>query len=340
MEVTLSEGKVSPRGASAPLDLLLGDFDRGEFFDRYWEKRSFVIHHRDPQRFAHLLSREQFMNEEVYHCKRLRAAYLDPKGWPAEVLIKPEQAPQMFASGLTVGASMMREAGALKDFLDAFRRDVYSAAIPHFNCYYSPDQKGYSVHFDAHPVWFLQIDGSKHWYIGCEPVVKDPPLTCGFPPDREVLKLPWITVKKPRLEDPAQFMSVTLDPGDVVYMPPGTWHRACAQGHSLALTLAASRASAIDMLFMALQRSLAAPEFRELGERIGGVEAARADGGLPEETAAMLAERIAAFKRLVERIEVADLRRAYAHMSRMQNDDLQMSDPKIVAQMLSSMQNG
>ena len=340
MEVTLPEGQVSSRGSSTPLHLLLGDFDRDEFFDQYWEKRSFVIHHRDPRRFAHLLSREQFMDEEVYHCKRLRAAYLDPKGWPAEVLIQPTQAKQVFASGLTVGATMMREQGALKDFLDAFRKDVYSAGIPHFNCYYSPDKKGYSVHFDAHPVWFMQIDGSKHWYIGRKPVVKNPQFTCGFPPDREVLKLPWITVEKPCLEDPEQFMSVTLEPGDVVYMPPGTWHRACAQGYSLALTLAASRASAIDILFVLLQQSIAAPEFEELGERVGGVEAARANGGLPDETAEMLGERLATFKRLAERLEVADLRRAYAHMSRMANDNLQMSDPKMVVQILRNMQNG
>lgn len=339
MEVTLPEGKVSSRGARSALDLLLGDFDRAEFFDRYWEQRSFVIHHRDPERFAHLLTRDQFMDEEVYYCKRLRAAYLDSKGWPAEVLIRPTQARQVFAQGLTVGASMMREQGLLKDFLDAFRKDVYSAGIPHFNCYYSPDQKGYSVHFDAHPVWFMQIDGAKHWYIGREPAVKNPQFTCGFPPDREVLKLPWITVKKPHVEDPEQFMSVTLEPGDVVYMPPGTWHRACAQGYSLALTLAASRASAVDMLFVLLRQSLAAPEFRELGERVGGVYAARADGGLPEETADKLGACLAAFQRLVERIEIADLRRAYAHMSRMSNDALQMSDPKLVVRMMREMQN-
>ena len=340
MEVTLPEGQVSSRGSRTPMDLLLGDFDRAEFFDRYWEKRSFVIHHRDPGRFAHLLTTDQFMDEEVYYCKRLRAAYLDSKGWPAEVLIQPTQARQVFAQGLTVGASMMREQGVLKDFLDAFRKDVYSAGIPHFNCYYSPDQKGYSVHFDAHPVWFLQIDGSKHWYIGREPVVKNPQFTCGFPPDREVLKLPWVTVEKPRVEDPEQFMSVTLEPGDVVYMPPGTWHRACAQGYSLALTLAASRASIVDMLFLLLRQSLATPEFREIDERVGGVYAPRANGNLPDDTAEGLARRLAAFQRLVERIEVADLRRAYAHMSRMSNDALQMSDPKLVVKMMRNMQQG
>jgi len=320
--VTAARSSAAVNGRSA-LDSLLGDFDRADFFANYWEKRTCVIHHKDPRRFVHLLSREQFMDEEVRHCRVLRGAYLDPQGWPSEVKIRPGQAKKVFESGMTVAASMLRESGEMKAFLDSFRDCMFGVA-PHFNAYYSPDRKGYSVHFDAHPVWFLQIDGSKHWYLGRKPVVRNPPMTLGFPPDREVLRLPWISVNKPLLDDPQQFMPVTLEPGDVAYMPPGTWHRASARGYSLALTLASAHISAADLVCGVLRDSLSAPQFSALMERVGGIAAAArgGDGALSADLEKVLAERLAAVKDLVSRIRVEDLRRKFAQLAALPTEDL------------------
>ncbi len=317
-----TNGKGAPASA---LELLLGGFDREEFFGDYWEKRSFVIHHEDPDRFTHLMSRDQFMDEEIYHCQRLRGAYLDPEGWPSEVLIRPGQAAKVFESGMTIGATMLREEGEMKAFLDSCREGLFGVG-PHFNAYYSPDKKGYSVHFDAHPVWFMQIEGRKHWYIGRKPVFRNPPMTLGFPPDRNVLILPWITVNKPELDNPEQFMSVTLEPGDVVYMPPGTWHQASARGYSLALTLASARISAIELLFSVVQHSLSAPEFKVLAERIGGMAAAARteDGRLSGDIENLLEERLAIIKELVSRIEVENLRRIFEHLAKTPTSEQQM----------------
>ncbi|MDD9868899.1 MAG: cupin-like domain-containing protein [Gammaproteobacteria bacterium] len=324
--VTTARAGAAVNGQSAPmsaLDSLLGDFDRADFFANHWEKRTCVIHHGDPQRFAHLLSCEQFMDEEVRHCRVLRGAYLDPQGWPSEVVIRPGQAKKVFESGMTVAASMMRESGALKAFLDSFRACLFGVA-PHFNAYYSPDRKGYSVHFDAHPVWFLQVAGSKHWYLGRKPVVRNPPMTLGFPPDREVLKLPWITVNKPPLDDPEQFMSVTLEPGDVAYMPPGTWHRASARGYSLALTLASAHITVADLVCGVMQDRLSSSECSALTERVGGVAASArgGNGALPGGVEQALAGRLAAAKDLVSRIEMEDLRRKFAQLAKMSTEDL------------------
>ncbi len=322
----------TPATASA-IDLLLGDFDREEFFGDYWEKRSFFMHHNDPGRFSHLLDRERFMKHVVFHCRHLRANFFDLKNWSTEVEIEPTQAPKIFESGMTVGASMLHTDGVLKAFLDSFRADVYSAASPHFNAYYSPDKKGYTAHFDTHPVWLMQVEGRKHWRIGREPVVRNPQFNIVFPPDREILRLPWITIARPDLEDEQKFVSVMLEPGDVIYMPPGTWHQARAEGYSLALTLAQSRVTAFDLLVTVLQHSLPSPEFKELTERISGQKAAHngAGGPLAADTEALLAQRLEIFKNLVSRIEMSNLRAAWQQISQRSTEDMSFMGAKEVA---------
>jgi ribosomal protein L16 Arg81 hydroxylase len=49
-----------------------------------------------------------------------------------------------------------------------------------------------------------------------------------------------------------------LEPGDVLYMPQGTWHRAAAVGRSLALTLATSPSSCVELVQRAVVGRLAA----------------------------------------------------------------------------------
>lgn len=311
------------------LDLLLGDFDRDRFFSEHWEKRSLVLKHNDPDRFSRLLSREQFINEEVRHCNRIRANYDDPNGWASEVDILPDQAAKFYEAGMTVAALDLRETGPRKEFLEAFRAEVFPMAPVHFSSYYSPHTKGYCLHFDTYPAWLMQVEGCKHWYISRKPALKNPQFNIVFPPDRDVLKLPWVTLQKPDVEDEGEFWSVMLEPGDVIYMPAATWHQARAEDYSLGLTLASAQISAFDMLIAVLQHSLPSPGFQVLAERIGGMDAAQVKNGkLSDELEALLAERLEIFKDLVSRIEVANLCRAFEHLSRTPPNQLHKREPK------------
>lgn len=311
------------------LDLLLGDFDRDRFFSEHWEKRSLVLKHNDPDRFSRLLSREQFINEEVRHCNRIRANYDDPNGWASEVDILPDQAAKFYEAGMTVAALDLRETGPRKEFLEAFRAEVFPMAPVHFSSYYSPHTKGYCLHFDTYPAWLMQVEGCKHWYISRKPALKNPQFNIVFPPDRDVLKLPWVTLQKPDVEDADEFWSVMLEPGDVIYMPAATWHQARAEDYSLGLTLASAQISAFDMLIAVLQHSLPSPGFQVLAERIGGMDAAQVKNGkLSDELEALLAERLEIFKDLVSRIEVANLCRAFEHLSRTPPNQLHKREPK------------
>ncbi|MDD9806974.1 MAG: cupin-like domain-containing protein [Gammaproteobacteria bacterium] len=311
------------------LDLLLGDFDRGKFFDEHWEKRSLVLKHNDPGRFSDLINREQFIKEEVHHCDRIRANYDDPNGWASEVDILPDQAAKFYEAGMTIAALDLPETGPRKKFLEAFRAEVFPMAPVHFSSYYSPHTKGYCLHFDTYPAWLMQVEGCKHWHISRKPALKNPQFNIVFPPDRDVLKLPWITLQKPDVEDPDEFWSVMLEPGDVIYMPAATWHQARAEDYSLGLTLAAAQISAFDMLIAVVQHSLPAPEFQVLVERIGGMDAAQVkDGKLSDELESLLAERLDLFKNLVSRIEVANLCRAFELLSKTPPDQMFKREPK------------
>src|SRR5262249_35511931 len=170
--------------ARSDFSLFLGGFDAERFFQRHWEQRSLHIPHGDPRRFASLISHETFFEREVHRCRHLKASTRDASGWNVEVRIQPEQAFKMFRAGMTICASMLEETGPIGELIATYRRGITTAAPPHVNCYYSPDQRGYGLHFDTHPVFILQVAGSKHWTVSHAPAVRKPPFHVIFPARR------------------------------------------------------------------------------------------------------------------------------------------------------------
>jgi hypothetical protein len=51
-------------------------------------------------------------------------------------------------------------------------------------------------------------------------------------------RYPWLRVRFPDEREEATFAEQVLEPGDVLFLPAGTWHRAEAIGYSVALTMA------------------------------------------------------------------------------------------------------
>lgn len=294
------------------LSLFLGAFDRATFFAHHWERRSLHLAHHDPGRFAHLIDHESFFEREVARCGHLKASSRDSQGWNQEIVIQPEQALKMFKAGMTICATRLDEKGPCGEVLEAYRRGVTSAAPQHVNCYYSPDKRGYGLHFDTHPVWILQVAGSKHWTVSHEPAVRNPPFNVVFPPDRDFLKLPWISLYRPDLTDGESFMHVRLDPGDVLYIPAGGWHAARAEGASLALTLAMGRVGAAD-LFESLVSQSIVHRLRDLTSRLAPLPKPHLApaGEQRAELAGQLEESLARLKGLVQSIGVEDLLRMY-----------------------------
>jgi ribosomal protein L16 Arg81 hydroxylase len=284
--------------------LFLGDLDPELFFTQHWERRSLHLPHRDPQRFAHLISPESLFEIEVNRCGHLKASTRDRDGWNVEIPIQPAQAEKMFRSGMTICASMLDESGAIGELVAAYRHGILTAAPPHVNCYYSPDQQGYGLHFDTHPVWILQVAGSKVWTVGYEPAVRNPPFNLLFPPNRDRVRLPWIEMRRPDVTDRDHFMEVRLEPGDVLYIPAGGWHAARAEGSSLALTLALGRIHSFDLFHSVLIQAVQT-HLRTVTERLSPFPRVGlvADDRQRSETLARLAADLGSLKDMVDRIQ-------------------------------------
>ncbi len=251
------------------------------------------------------------MGRGTANCRHLKASFRDTKGWTTEMDITHDQVKRIVEAQMTICATALAYEGPRKAFIEDFRKSITAANQPYFNSYYSPDGKGYSLHFDTHPVWLLQVEGRKRWQVAPEPEMVNPPGNISFPPDREELKLPWITVKRP---DKSTFRDVVLRPGDVLYIPAGTWHEATAQGHSLALTMAQTRVTPLDLALGMLQQRFA--QHMPLISRVHGNPAELCQGDTaPEGLEEIFQGSLEALRKMVESLSTQELFQVYKLMS-------------------------
>lgn len=232
---------------------LLGDLDRPAFLARYWQR--FPLYRRGtPARFAGLFG-SAALPEALRQCERLKISRRDLLGRPLELPCAPQDAQAAFDGGATVCLSGLQGNPQLDAFLAAFARWLPQAGELSFNCYWSPDGQGFGLHLDDHPVWLLQLEGRKRWRYSRAPF---PNVlgTATFAEGVREIRVPWREAPIARPPD-NDFEEVVLEPGDVLYLPEGCWHRAAAEGSSLALTLACNRATPLDLVQQVLGPRLA-----------------------------------------------------------------------------------
>jgi len=115
------------------------------------------------------------------------------------------------------------------------------------NAYLTPaGSQGFSPHFDDVDVFILQLEGSKHWKL------YDPPEKSQF--------LARVSSKNFTQEEIGEpIAEVTLEAGDLLYLPRGTVHQAATSDsvHSLHLTVSAyQKNSWIDLLEKVIPQAL------------------------------------------------------------------------------------
>lgn len=120
-------------------------------------------------------------------------------------------------------------------FADIFSKEMN--ALVNINCYVSfPTHQGFDCHYDTHDVWILQTAGAKEWKV-FEPTRK-------FPLDRD----PSEEKSKYAKPTEGEYLSCTLTPGDVLYIPRGHWHYALSSEPCIHLTVSHNNRSGIDFL--------------------------------------------------------------------------------------------
>ncbi len=290
------------------LPFWIGEEDPDEFLARDYEQRARHFPSDRRARFDGLLSADQFLDEEPSGAKQVRSAARDRRGWNREVSIQPRDARKMYELGFTVGLTALNPQGRIAPLLQGFEASFESPSNPHVNAYLSPDGGGYGIHFDTHPVWIFQLEGVKRWTYSIEPEIVDPPFNVLFPPDRERVRLPWIELDRPDISNREKFREVCLQPGEALYLPAGCWHGAVAEGHSLALTLAMGRATALELALLAL-RAGAAGSVEALGRRLPAIP--RRPGPHRERLTARLDSDLQAIRMALSVLQAEDLRQSF-----------------------------
>jgi ribosomal protein L16 Arg81 hydroxylase len=151
-----------------------------------------------------------------------------------------QEAMSLFDAGMSLCVTRVDAASPkLAALVASVRKQMQFKGEVEINCYYSPDHAGFSWHFDCQHVFILQIDGKKRWeytpYTGIDwPPFNVTPKLARSPEGQSMSQALGVEIRLPEKED---VLSQVLSPGDVLYLPPGTWHRASALGHSMALTL-------------------------------------------------------------------------------------------------------
>ncbi|HEX3697856.1 MAG TPA: cupin domain-containing protein [Polyangia bacterium] len=244
------------------LQFLLDPVGRETFFREYWDRRPLHIP-GPPDKFNAIYDVATWRDFEGVD--DLKAVSLDGQGIQIEMPALPEQAGTLFMAGFTICASVTN-APRLAPFIQAFRRELDVPGGPAFaKLYASGDGRGFAVHADKHHVFVLQVSGKKQWRFSRAPVVAAPgeglfigasgqPHWTGIGTHQSALRDDGTPVPPP---DVSQFDSALLEPGHLLYLPPGTWHVARAVGHSIAVSISPDRTTVMDLFIRAIQDQFA-----------------------------------------------------------------------------------
>ena len=115
--------------------------------------------------------------------------------------------------------------------------------------YVSPPGAGFGLHWDGDHVFVVQCRGRKRWEFGETPALRGVRRNGTVEDGRSV----FVPSREPAPLDASPTLSThTLTPGEQLYLPPGTWHRAKAEELSVAVSLSPARPSAHALLRSAL----------------------------------------------------------------------------------------
>jgi 50S ribosomal protein L16 3-hydroxylase len=199
--------------------MILQPFDREEFIRNYWQKKPLLIKHQGPE-FKDPISAEELAGLACEYDVESRLVTASRTG-PLELKHGPFTESSFTKLGernwtLLVQAvdQYVAAVDALKssfDFIPRWRIDDIMVS-------FASDGGGVGPHYDQYDVFLLQGSGSRKWELG--------PLCDSQTPLRRDTELRVLAGFKAECE-------FTLEPGDILYLPPRIAHHGTSLGNSL-----------------------------------------------------------------------------------------------------------
>jgi ribosomal protein L16 Arg81 hydroxylase len=227
-------------------DTAIAPIDTATFFSEYWEQRPLSVTRNNPHYYSNLFSMRDV--DAVI-------SFTEPK-FPQI---------QLFSNGKSVPWNSACERAGMQNINQIYDeydrgntvilRGLHHCWKPiselyrnweslfhhrvHVNMYLTPkNAQGFAPHFDTHEVFILQIEGSKHWRI--YDTFQAIPLPINQQP-----------IPPEKLQEPLQ--EITLNAGDLLYLPSGYVHEALtSECSSLHLTVGINVYRWSDLLATAL----------------------------------------------------------------------------------------
>ena len=234
--------------AKNALVLVIAPLTEDDFFNEYWEKDPLHIQRDDAGHFKNLASIEAIETLLSTQSLSYPSVQLTRSGHTIAVsdytddsnIIQAHRLIEEHRNGATIVLSQAHEnISTLAEFRRDMQRDCHLRCQT--NLYLSPpSQQGFNAHYDSHDVFILQLHGSKtfNFYEGG-------------------VELPF---QHDRFETSQQVAgaltkSITLTPGDTLYIPRGVMHDAVARADSsLHITLGVYAITHRDLVLEAIQR--------------------------------------------------------------------------------------
>lgn len=229
------------------LALVIAPLTEEDFFNDYWEKDPLHIHRSDAAHFESLTSIDAIETLLSTQSLSYPSVQLTRSGHTIDVSdytddsnrIQAHRLIEEHRNGATIVISQAHQnIPSLAEFRRGMQRDCHLRCQT--NLYLSPpSQQGFNAHYDSHDVFILQVHGDKtfNFYEGG-------------------VELPF---QHDRFESTQQTAgaltkSITLTPGDTLYIPRGVMHDAVAcKESSLHITLGVYAVTHRDLILEAIQ---------------------------------------------------------------------------------------
>src|SRR5438132_2996640 len=284
----MADADVSTLGA------LTAPHSAAEFLRDYWPDKPFAAHGDAARLPPFLRAPELDSIDALSRVYRGTLRFTSGRRYQKMLAIDQVHAASLYRMGLTVQfediapfvAATAPDLRLLEAELGVARGSARASVFS------SPLADGLSVHFDAQDLFSIQLKGTKRFRIA---PVRELRYPCGtqFVPDTEPFDFLYPQVAG-GFPDPAgaEFTTIDMQPGSVLFLPRGTWHATESGGDSLSVSIGIYLPSAADCVLEQLQLLLLQDsDWRR--PLYGG----RSSGGVDEPVAAQISRLLARLPR-------------------------------------------